>query len=348
MSTRQKTVLLILLVALMAAALAFFLWPRRQTSTFYPVGGIPFKIVAYNRTYSEFQKDMDAAKVRVAQLSSIFDGHSAGSELSRLNEEAGIHPFAMSPQMARVFELSRKWQKETGGTFDPTVGPLVDLWKVAGEKGVLPAEKEIAAVRKKVGLNFVSSTADGKILFTRDGMNLDLGAIAKGAIVDVVADLLKSRGVKRGVVEAGGDVLAFGDGEFELGIADPVDAAGEMLIGKIKMKEGGMATSEKNRHFVEIGGRKYSGIIDPRSGRPVEDALIGTTVIGGTSADAGALAAALMAMGLRDGMDAVRKLDWAKAVFITEGRSANDIWISGDLVPRIKLAPAWSARVHIF
>lgn len=360
---KPVAVFVVILVLLVLAAVILIARPRRHEATFYPMGGIPFKVVAYGRTIFQFEEDLDAVKGRVAELEAVFNRHNQSSELSRMKREAHAAPFSMSSDMARVFELSRKWHRETGGAFDPTVGSLVDLWRNAGREGKLPSEAEIKAAKQKVGLDLVASTGNGRILFAREGMGLDFGAIAKGYIADEAAEVLKARGVKRGLVQAGGDTLAFGDGTFRIGIQDPTAKAGppasprearpawragEKIMGTIEMSAGGVSTSGNYERFVEIEGRRYSHIVDPRTGETVDNGLISATVVGGTATDADAIATALMVLGLEGSVELIKGLDWAKVVLVQQTMEGIAVWVSDALFPSFELARDWPRPVHIF
>ena len=124
---RQIKYIAVVILVLAIAGAMIYLRPRRHEATAAMAGNIPVKVVAWGRTPAQFRGDLDAARQRIAEISAVFDRHNDGSELSRMNREAAVAPFAMSEPMARLFAASVGWHKATGGLFDPTVGPLVDL-----------------------------------------------------------------------------------------------------------------------------------------------------------------------------------------------------------------------------
>ncbi|MBN1282218.1 MAG: FAD:protein FMN transferase [Proteobacteria bacterium] len=320
--------------------------PSRREATFFPMGGIPFKVVAYGRSAVEFDADMAAVKRRVEDLEQRFNRFKEGSELAAVN---GLDPgssLEISSDMQRIIALSREWHGASLGAFDPTVTPLIELWRESGREGRLPDASRIAAARSMVGFDKVR-VRGGKVRFARDGMSLDFGAIAKGLIADEVANLLMRRGVARGVIDAGGNGLAFGAGSFRFGIQDPMKERG-MLMGAVDVTMGGVVTSGSYERFVKIGGRRYSHIIDPRDGMPVENGMIAATVVGGTGAGADSLATALMVLGKDEGRRVVKSLEGYDAMLVEGGPLGPVVWVSANLASRLVLTKEWAERVRLF
>lgn len=341
---KRKEVVVIIVAVVVLIATAIVLWPRRYEATFYPMGGIPFKIVCYGRNMFQFDGDLSAVEDVVTKLEGVFNRYRKLSEISQLNSSAAVAPVAMSSEFARAFALSQHWYKVSGKAFDPTVGPLVGLWKEAGQSGILPTPYDVQKVKELVGLNGIAISSRDRILFSKQGMSLDFGAIAKGLIVDEAVDALKNRGVGRGVVDAGGDGYAFGDGEFRFGIQDPTAGSGERLLGTVDVMQGAVVTSGNYERYVEIDGKRYSHIIDPRTGYPVENALVSATVIGGDAAGADALATALMVLGVDDGISLLKNLGDFEALFIKKIGTDYEVYASEKLAGRLRLDGEWATR----
>ena len=320
--------------------------PARREATFFPMGGIPFKVVAYGRNEEEFAGDMAAVEQRVASLEERFNRFKSASELAAVNREAASGPVAISDDMRRIIALSREWHTASDGAFDPSITPLIVLWKDAEGEGSLPDAERLAETKGMVGLEMVE-VADDEVSFAREGMSLDFGAIAKGLILDEVANLLMRRRVARGVIDAGGNALAFGVGKFRFGIQDPMEERGR-LMGAIDVSMGGVVTSGSYERYVTIGGKRYSHIIDPRTGTPVENGMIAATVVGGTGAGADALATTLMILGRDEGIALIKRLGNYEALMIEEGDDGPVAWISTGLASRLMLTKNWSDRVRLF
>jgi len=335
------------LAVVFIAALIYAFVPRRYEASFYPMGGIPFEVVVYGRNYIEFDKDFAAVENRVEELDRVFNRYSKTSEITRLNEDAASAPFWAGPDIEDAIKISEKWNRISWGAFDLSVAPLVDMWREAGKLGVMPSKGDITERMKAVGLSKINFVDNGMIKFSVNGMALDFGAIAKGYIVDQVVKTLKKRRVKRGIVNAGGDGYAFGEGTFRFGIQDPTKRTGE-LIGTVEVSNGAVVTSGNYERYVEIDGKKYSHIINPRTGWPVEDDLVSVTVIGGSAADADALATSLIVLGKDEGISLLKDIHEFKALMVRKWGDEYSIWVSKELSGSVQLKPGWSEKVHTF
>jgi thiamine biosynthesis lipoprotein len=336
-------------VAVLIALLIIMNRDSRREATIYPFGGLPLKVVVYDRSTSEFEGDMEAVKDRVGELGRQFNRHDPESDLSKINRDAAITPVEVSGDLAKLFARTFKWYAMSGGAFDPTVVPLIEVWEVSGESGMMPSEGDLDEARGAVGLEEVVLTHDGRIVFAKEGMSLDFGAIAKGFIADEVAKLLKSIGVKRGIVDVGGNALAFGDGSFTFGVADPrFERKSQELMGTVEVADGAVITSGNYERFVTIKEKRYSHIIDPRTGKPIANGLMAVTVIGGEGADADAMATSLMVLGKEKALKLVNATPDVAAILVEHKGEDWCIWASKSLQPKLKLADNWAEKVHWF
>lgn len=336
----------ILIAAIIAAfIIAQILLPKRQEYLFYPMGGIPFRIIAYERSKLEFREDIKAAKVRIAELVNLYNAHDPLSVLSNINSNAYNEDIPLNENMLHTFNEAINWWRISDGAFDITVGPLIDLWKEAGENNVLPNNFAIDEALSRIGIDKIS-ISENKIRFKSEGLKIDLGGIAEGDIIDQVVKLLKERGVKRGIVDGGGDILAFGEGKFTFGIQDPEKNEGE-IIGTVKIPDGAIVTSGNYARFVEVEGKKYSHIIDPKTGWPVDNKLISATVTGPTCIGTDAAATSLMVMGREKATEFIEKNPNFNGIFI-EKDDDYIIWIPEELVSSVQLNEPWSHKVRTF
>lgn len=233
------------------------------------------------------------------------------SELSRFNAAATGIPFAVSSDTRRVVRHALDISRMTDGAFDPTIGPLVDLWGFGppGARRGVPSEGEIEDAFNHVGFRSVASV-DAPSALVKDSpqIRIDLSGIAKGFGVDAVAELLEEAGVGYYLVEIGGEVRTRGYSPrgdvWRVGIERPGGALRRRIVG---LDGNGLATSGDYRIFFESDGIRYPHIIDPRNGRPVNHGLASVTVIAKTAMQADALSTALMVMGPKDGLALARK-----------------------------------------
>jgi thiamine biosynthesis lipoprotein len=310
---------------------------ERKEAAFFAMGGIPIRVMVYGLDKKEFNKAMQAVESRVESLENIFSRYREGSGIDRLNDAGSGCVEKLSPDLVNLIKRSKHWHEKSRGAFDVSVGPLVDLWKSSAKKGELPATTKISEARSSVGMQHVQ-IHDDRVCLNRNEMNFDLGAIAKGAILDEVAKVLSDHGAERGVVDAGGDVAAFGNGVFRVGIQDPKGKARGELIGVLTVPPGGVVTSGDYERYVTIDGKRYSHIIDPRTGMPVES-LVSVTVVGPNATDADALATAISVMGKEEGIKLLAELSDYKAIMMEKNSEGNlSLWCSEDLIPLIEFS----------
>ncbi len=244
------------------------------------------------------------------------------SELSRFNASAPEAWTSISDDTLTVIDRSRRIHEMTDGAFDPTVGPIVDLWGFGPDGGQdrVPTDEMITKMAETVGFAKVESRKSGPgLLKHAPGVRLDLSGVAKGYAVDLVAEYLESKQVTNYLVEVGGELRAGGAGPagraWRVGIEKPTLAPDDILQ-LVELDGDAMATSGNYRIFFERDGRHYSHIIDPTHGRPVDHDLASVTVVAPTTLEADALSTALLVLGLEKGM-ALAAEQKVAAFFIT-------------------------------
>ena len=242
---------------------------------------------------------------RLEQIDELMSNWKQDSEVSRFNRL--VKPdvwFPVSSETAFVVELAKQVSEQTGGAFDVTVGPIVQLWNFgAGRRDEfrVPNDEEIAQALKQIGMAYVDVELDPPRMRKRKAeLEIDLSGIAKGYAVDVVSETLLQHGADRYLVEIGGEVRTGGASEdgssWRVGIESPV--RGERSLDSIVLLRGeSMATSGDYRNYYERDGIIYTHTVSPHSGRPIQSNLASVTVIAESCCRADALATALMAMG---------------------------------------------------
>ncbi len=245
----------------------------------------------------------------------------ADSDISRCRSSS--QPIAVSDTTAAVVSLALDVAARSGGAFDPTVQPLVELWGVHGaRRTALPTEAEVAAARAQVGFERVSlEVREGVSWLGCGGTALDLSAIAPGYAADRVSDGLGARGVQDALVDVGGEVRVRGRGpsgsEWRLGIdlPEPGLAPGEALAGVVTVVDRGVATSGNYRNRYVLEGLEVVHELDPRTGRPAVVGVASATVVAPTAALADAWATALMVLG-EPGLTALAGEDGVDALLL--------------------------------
>lgn len=266
---------------------------------------------SYDYAEEAFQPLIDA---RLEEINALMSTYDANSALSRFNASRSTDWFEVSEELAMVVEKGLEIAEKTGGTFDPTVGPIVNLWGFGPDKRRTkpPTDEEIAEALKAVGYKNIEVQLDPPALRkTNPDVYLDLSAIAKGYAADAVVEVLsKPEGSKPVVdcamVEIGGEVRTYekkrDDAPWRIGIERP-DTDARLISKVVEIDNGdGLATSGDYRNFFEHKGRRYSHTIDPATGKPVEHRLATVTVRAPTCMEADALATALLVMGPDKGL----------------------------------------------
>ncbi|GFZ26406.1 FAD:protein FMN transferase [Lactobacillus corticis] len=213
------------------------------------------------------------------------------SEVMDVNHAAGQHPVQVSSGVYSLIKLAVEKSRENFG-FNALIGPVVKLWHIGFKGARVPSDAEIQEKMKltdpwKVQLDDLNQT----VYLEEAGMELDLGGIAKGWIADRIRDLWRAGGVRAGIINLGGNVLLVGDspkrenGEWMVGVQDPKEVRGDN-IAVVSVPECSAVTSGIYERYLEIDGKKYHHLIDPRTGYPVKTDVAGITTFTKNSVDA--------------------------------------------------------------
>ena len=247
------------------------------------------------------------------------------SEISRFNRMAAIgQPVPIGRDFQAVMQIARQLFQLTRGAWDGTLDPLIDLWGFGRSKRPqthIPAADDIQTKLADVGFNHIRILPDGSLSKDRPSVSLDLASVAKGYAVDAVATQIQQEGFTDYLVEIGGEVFAAGvriDGQpWRIGINKPeADAPLDQVYHVVNLKDRAFATSGDYRIFFEIQGRRYSHIIDPRTGYPVSNGVVSVSVTADTCAMADGLATALMVMGVEAGIELVNRMAGVECLIV--------------------------------
>jgi len=268
---------------------------------------------------------IEKAFKRITGIESLMSYRLRDSEISKVNRNAYDRPVKLGADCFEVLQKAHYYSELTGGSFDITAGPLVELWHKSAKKNEQPAEHQIKQAKEKVGFqNLILDVNEKSVRFAVEGMKLDLGGIAKGYAIDEAVEQMQRLGAVGGMVDIGGDIRCFGLTENEkwrIGVQDPRveansdDFASEPLL-VLQLTDAAVATSGDYRRFSFIDDRRYSHIIDVNDGVAARG-LSSVTIISGTAIHADAIATAVCVMGSRKGLELVNRLPDTEAVLIT-------------------------------
>jgi thiamine biosynthesis lipoprotein len=263
----------------------------------------------------------EAALDEVARIEAEMSAYRPDSELARVNAAAGGAAVPVSAELRGLVARSVAFCGETGGCLDISFLPLGRLWDYRRRPFVVPTDAQIAAAQALVDCQAIEiDDATGTLRLPREGMGIGLGAVAKGYAADRAAAVLSAAGFSDHLVDGGGNVLAHGakaEGPWIVGIRDPRGGRTD-LMGSMPLTDAALVTSGDYERFVEVDGRRYHHILDPRSGRPAEG-LISASVLDASAERADALATALLVAGPTDAPVLLQRLGVDALLVRTDG-----------------------------
>ncbi len=278
-----------------------------------------YAIDAYAATDEEsLRRALDAALDEVDRIDRLMSHYKPESPLSRINREAGQQPVSVDPELFSFIKRSLQYGDESDGAFDITIGPLMKAWGFFKGEGHLPSELELATARQRVGARHVMLDENARtIRFDVEGVQLDLGGIAKGYAVDRAVEILRSRHVDTALVSAGGSTV-YGLGAppnrhgWRVDIQDPTDS--RKVARQVVLRNRSLSVAGSSEKSFEVGGTRYSHIMDPRTGRPVQGVLT-VAVLTRTGTEGDALDDALFVLGKTKSRALLERYRDAEAMF---------------------------------
>lgn len=263
------------------------------------------------------EKAISEAFEALKKVDALMSTYKEDSEISILNREGEKQ---VSEETLEVIEDAIKFSNITDGAFDITVRPLINLWKKAEKEEKVPTEMEIEEAISLVGYQRIILEGN-QIRLEKKGMQIDLGGIAKGYAVDKAIEALKKNSTKRALVNAGGDLYALGKapqaGGWSIGIQDPRDE--DKIIDIIKVKDKAVATSGDYRRYFTLEGKRFSHIVNPKTGLTVQDVPMSVTIIGPDATTTDALSTGVFVLGPEEGMKLIESLPGVEGMIISEG-----------------------------
>jgi len=286
-------------------------------------------ITAYGK---EADLAVEAAKLRVYELENLFSRTLDTSEVSLINQNAGIKPASVSADTYKVISLALEASRETDGAFDITIAPVMDLWGFTTDTYYVPSSDERLAAAELVDYQYVELDESSQTVFlTKENMEIDLGGIAKGYASDEVQRVLSSYDVDAAMISLGGNVAVFGEKEdaslWKTGIADPFDLSS--CVGILTDTDISVITSGGYERNFTQDGKTYIHIMNPDTGEPAESDLASVSIISADGSQGDTLSTALFVMGSEKAMQFWRSHQDFSVVLVT---SDGEILASKDLV----------------
>src|SRR5690606_14228848 len=255
--------------------------------------------------------------IRIEKLISSWDPQSQTSEINR---NASIKPVKVDQELIDLIERSIQIAKITDGAFDITFASIDNVWIFDGSMKEMPDKKAIQKSIEKVGYtNIVIDENKQTVYLKSKGMKIGFGAIGKGYAADKVKSMMIEKGVKAGIINAAGDLTTWGkqpDGkDWMVGISNPLNK--DKVFSWFPVVDAAVATSGNYEKYVTFHGKKYTHIIDPRTGYPVSG-IVSVTIFSKRAELCDALATAVFIMGTETGLNMINQLKGVECIIVDE------------------------------
>ncbi len=292
--------------------------------------GSRFDITVVASNEKEGNEYLDSAIFEITRIEKLISSWDLNSETSLINKHSGIKPIKVDKELFDLIERSIAISKLTNGAFDISYASMDRIWNYDGSMRKMPSEEEISNSIKKVGYQNISIDKEAQTVFLKlKGMKIGFGAIGKGYAADKAKALLIEKGVKAGIINASGDLNAWGkqaDGsDWMVAITNPLNK--NKVFSWLPINDSAIVTSGNYEKFISFDGIRYSHIIDPRTGYP-STGIISTSIMTSNAELADAISTSVFVMGVETGLDFINQLKGVDCIIIDE---ENKIHISNNI-----------------
>jgi len=282
--------------------------------------GSRFDITVVANDSIQANKYIDTAIAEISRIEKLISSWDANSQTSEINRNAGIKPVKVDKELFDLIERAIGISKLTDGAFDISYASMDRIWKFDGSMTKMPSEEEIIASVEKVGYqNIVLDKKNSTVFLKLEAMKIGFGAIGKGYAADKAKSLLISKGVPSGIINASGDMNTWGKqpngNEWKVAITNPMDK--NKVFALLPITNGAVVTSGNYEKYVNFNGKRYTHIIDPRTGYP-STGIISVTVFAPKAELADALATSVFVMGKETGLDRINQLPKIECIIIDD------------------------------
>ncbi|MGJ8716260.1 MAG: FAD:protein FMN transferase [Maribacter stanieri] len=282
--------------------------------------GSRFDITVVAKDQVEADEYIDLAVSEITRIEQLISSWDSNSQTSEVNRNAGLRPVKVDAELFDLIQRAIGISKLTDGAFDVSYASMDKIWKFDGSMTVMPSTDSIKASVSKVGFQNVVLDKESSTVFLKlKGMKIGFGAIGKGYAADKAKDLLISKGVVSGIINASGDMNTWGkqpDGsEWKVAITNPMDK--NKVFALLPITNGAVVTSGNYEKYVTFNDVRYTHIIDPRSGYPATG-IISVTVFAPKAELADALATSVFVMGIEVGLNRINQLPKVECIIIDD------------------------------
>lgn len=282
--------------------------------------GSPFEITLVGKDTTEINNNIDLAISELKRIENLISDWIPTSQVSEINRNAGIKPVVVPSELINLIERSIKISKLTDGAFDITYASMDKIWKFDGSMKSMPTPEEIKKSVEKVGFkNIIIDKGNSSVYLKTKGMKLGFGGIGQGYIADKIKELLVSKGVVSGIINVSGDISTWGrqpnGNQWLIAIKNPLNKS--KVFATFPLEDIAVETSGNYEKFVVFDGKKYSHIIDTRSGYPAQG-VSSVTVFAKTTELADALATGIFVMGIDVGINLINQLPGVGCIMVDD------------------------------
>lgn len=282
--------------------------------------GSPFEITVVATDSVQAKLYTDLAILEVKRIENLVSDWIPTTQISQVNQNAGIKPIKVDQEVFDLVERAIKISKLTSGAFDISYASMDKIWKFDGSMKQMPTEEAIKKSVEKVGYqNIILNPTDKTIFLKNKGMKLGLGGIAQGYIADKIKEVLQEKGCTSGLVNVSGDINTWGkqpNGQpWTVGIINPMNK--NKVFATFILDDSAVETSGSYEKFVVFNGKRYSHIIDPRTGYPASG-IVSVSVFAKQTELADALATGIFVLGIEVGLDLVNQLNGIDCIIVDD------------------------------
>ena len=311
----MKKLLILLLLATQSLSFGQQIFKKKQSLL-----GSPFEITVVAKDSVQGNLFSDLAIAEVKRIENLISDWIPTSQISKVNQNAGISPVKVDKEVFDLVERATKISKLTSGAFDISYASMDRIWKFDGSMKEMPTPEEIRKSVEKVGYqNIILNSKDTTIFLKNKGMKLGLGGIGQGYIADKIKVLLQEKGCNSGLVNVSGDINTWGkqpNGNlWTVGIVNPMNK--NKVFATFPLDDSAVETSGSYEKYVTFNGKRYSHIIDPRTGYPATG-IISVSVFAKQTELADALATGIFVMGVEVGLDLVNQLKGIGCIIVDD------------------------------
>ena len=282
--------------------------------------GSRFNITVVANDSVQGNNAINTAISEITRIEKLISSWDINSQTSKINKNAGIQPVVVNAELFNLIKRAISISKLTDGAFDISYASMDRIWKFDGSMTQMPSKKEITASVAKVGFqNIILDKTKNTVFLKQKGMKIGFGAIGKGYAADKAKTLLISKGVSAGIINASGDMNTWGNQPngkpWKVAITNPMNK--NKVFALFPLVNSAVVTSGNYEKFVNLNGKRYTHIIDPRTGYP-SSGIISVTVFAPKAELADALATSIFVMGINVGLNRVNQLPKVECIIIDE------------------------------